>query len=43
VDLHIGLLDADGSDSETLKLATRKESNITVINVAQFCRVLNQP
>jgi hypothetical protein len=34
--LHIGLLHTDGTNGETLELTTRKEGNVTVIDVAQL-------
>jgi hypothetical protein len=36
-DLHIGFLHANSTDGETLKLTTRKECNITVIDMAELC------
>jgi hypothetical protein len=37
--LHIGLLHADGTNGETLKLTTGKMANVTVIDVAKLCLV----
>lgn len=34
--LHIGILDADSANSETLQLSTRQESDITVVQVLQL-------
>jgi hypothetical protein len=34
--VHIGLLNADGTDGETLKLTTGKEVDVTVHNVAEL-------
>jgi hypothetical protein len=37
--LHIGLLHADGTNGETLKLTTGKMVDVTVIDMTKLCLV----
>lgn len=40
--LHIGILNANGSNCKALELSTGQVGNITVVDMAKLCPILGQ-